>query len=93
MKRLKFRNYLKKELRNRAVNKAFDSEELPAKIALMLARLREEKDLSQSELAKRLGVPQQTVSKIERQEHTNLTIATLQNYAKALGKELVIELR
>jgi DNA-binding XRE family transcriptional regulator len=93
MKRLTFGNYLKKELRNREVKKAFNAEELPAKIALMLAKLREEKDLSQAELAKRLGVPQQTVSKIERQEHTNLTISTLQNYAKALGKELIIELR
>lgn len=93
MKSLSFRNYLNKQLKNPEVKKAFDAEDVQARLALMLAETREKQHLTQVQLAKKLHVPQQTISKIERLEHTNLTISTLEKFAKAFGKELVVTMR
>lgn len=54
--------------------------------AIRLHELRKARGLSQTELAKRLGVTQKRVSAIERAE--DLNISTLQRYVGALGGRL-----
>lgn len=54
--------------------------------AIRLHELRKERGLSQTELARRLGVTQKRVSAIERAE--DLNISTLQRYVAALGGRL-----
>lgn len=54
--------------------------------ALSLNRLREARDLTQTNLAKTLNVPQGSISKMERR--SDMYISTLRSYIEAMGGEL-----
>jgi len=54
--------------------------------ALVLAELREAQDLTQAQLAERLGIDQGAVSKIERR--TDMYLSTLRNVIQAMGGQL-----
>jgi transcriptional regulator with XRE-family HTH domain len=56
--------------------------------AIRLQQLRENRDVTQQELARRLGIKQSTLSKFEGRR--NMTIQKMQEYVEALGGELVI---
>lgn len=56
-----------------------------------LIALREKRRLSQSELAKLVGVSQPAIAKIESRRTKNLTLATLAKIVAALGGRLKIE--
>ena len=57
-----------------------------------LIALRERRGLSQSELAKLVGVSQPAIAKIESRRSKNLTLATLAKLIAALGGRLKIEI-
>lgn len=63
--------------------------ELNLIIVKQLRAKRLELGITQAELAKRLGISQVTVWRIEDNEH-NLTITKLDRYAEALGIDIVI---
>jgi transcriptional regulator with XRE-family HTH domain len=54
-----------------------------------LKRLRQSADLTQTDLARKSGVDQSMISKIEREEFENLTLDTLRSLTKALGCSIV----
>jgi DNA-binding XRE family transcriptional regulator len=54
--------------------------------ALALAELREARDLTQVQLAEKLGIDQGAVSKIERR--TDMYLSTLRNVIQAMGGQL-----
>lgn len=54
-----------------------------------LARLRNQKGLTQAELAERMGMSQSDVSKLERR--SDVKVSTLRSYAAALGYTLILE--
>jgi transcriptional regulator with XRE-family HTH domain len=56
-----------------------------------LARLREQAGLTQTAVARILGISQSRVSKLERAE--DLNISTLERYVAALGGELHVDAR
>lgn len=58
------------------------------KVALKVLEVLDEKNMSQSELAEKLGVSRQQVSKIVKGQE-NLTLETITRLEKALGVELV----
>lgn len=68
-------------------------EELLAEMELEqdLVALREERGLSQSQVARILGVSQPAIAKIESGRTKNLELRTLVGYATALGARLRIE--
>jgi HTH-type transcriptional regulator / antitoxin HipB len=70
---------------------AYEEERRTGEIGLLLSRARQEAGLTQEELAKRTGTTRSVVCRWERQP-VNLTIATLDKAAKALGRKLVIKL-
>ncbi len=53
-----------------------------------LARLREQRGLSQSEVAARMGISQPRVSQLERGEVDQMVVETLNRYVNALGGQL-----
>jgi transcriptional regulator with XRE-family HTH domain len=53
-------------------------------VSLRLRELREAQQLSQSELARRSGVRQSTISRLESGELTTIKLATLEHLANAL---------
>ena len=93
MKRRLFRDRLKEDLKNPEFKQSFEAEDLPARLALRIAELRQKEGLSQTDLATRLGAKQQLIACIESLDHTNLTLSTLQKIAVALHKRLVVDLR
>jgi transcriptional regulator with XRE-family HTH domain len=58
-----------------------------------LIALREARGVSQSELAKLLGISQPAVAKLESGRSRNIQLRTLASYVAALGGKLKIEIR
>ena len=58
--------------------------------AFLIRSWREEAGLSQSQMAKKLAISTQAYQRMERPGRSNLTVATLDRIASALGKRLVI---
>jgi DNA-binding XRE family transcriptional regulator len=65
---------------------AIEAEKQPILTAIRLAELRHEVGLTQEQLAERLGVSQENISRIERAEDTQLS--TIRRYVEALGGSL-----
>jgi DNA-binding transcriptional regulator YiaG len=87
----KFKDILKKDLKDPEFKKAFDEEEIYADLAIQIAKIREKEHLSQRELAKRLHTTQQTVSRLEDIHNRSYSLRTLIKLAQALHKKLKVE--
>ena len=92
-KKLYFDDWLKERVKSPAFKKAYEEEDVRARLALRIAELRKEMKISQAQLAHRLHTTQQVVSDIETFKHANITLLTLQKIAQAFNKRLAIELR
>lgn len=80
-----------KEIRSQASGETLRraGEKTEAMLALMdLSELREDRGLTQEQVAERLGTRQSNISKLERRE--NLQIRTLREVVEALGGELEV---
>ena len=60
---------------------------------LQLAEARQKSGLTQAEMAKRLGVSQAQVARIEKAGYDSYTLNTLRKYVEALGSDYVLEVR
>ena len=87
----RFKDRLKKDLTDPGFRRAFDEEEIFASLAIQIARIREKKGLSQTDLAKRLHTTQQTVSRLEDTHNKSYSLNTLVKLAEALHKKLKVE--
>ena len=86
-----FMGWLKEQVdRNPQVRKMADEMLNEMRVEQDLAALREERGISQSQLAKLLGVSQPAIAKIESGKVKNLTLKTLVRYATALGGEVKV---
>ena len=88
----KFKDRLKKDLKNPEFRKAFKEEEVYASLAIQIAKIREKENLTQGELAKRLHTTQQTISRLENIHNRSYTLQTLIKLATALHKQLEVKL-
>jgi DNA-binding XRE family transcriptional regulator len=82
----KFDKHLDENLKDVVFRREYELERAKVALAQKIARLREEKHLRQVDLAKKLGVSQQFISQIETSQEKNLTLDTLLNIAKSLGR-------
>ena len=87
----RFRDYLKEQLKDQAVRKAYEEEGLFVELAIQIGRLRERKGLTQRALARRLHTSQQTISRLESPRNGSLSLRTLVKLAHALGKEVKVQ--
>ena len=92
-RKLYFDDWLKERVKNPVFKKAYEEEDVRARLALRILELRKEKKLSQAQLADKLHTTQQMVSDIETFKHANITLLTLQKIAQALDSRLVVDLR
>ena len=90
MKLVKFKDHLREQLKNREFKKAFDEEDVYARLAIQIAKLRERQGINQKDLAKRLHTSQQMISRLEHPENGSLSVATLIKLAQAFHKKLDI---
>ena len=88
----RFKDRLKKDLRDQEFRKAFDEEEVCASLAIQIAKIRQKKNLTQQELAKRLHTTQQTISRLENIDNRSYSLRTLIELAHVLEKRLKVEL-
>ena len=88
----RFRDRLKKDLRDPEFRKAFDEEEVYASLAIQIAKIRQKKNLTQQELAKRLQTTQQNISRLEDIDNRSCSLKTLIKVARMLDKRLKVEL-
>jgi HTH-type transcriptional regulator/antitoxin HipB len=62
------------------------------RLGAMLQLAREDSGMTQQQVAERLGTKKSAVSRIENSAG-DMRLSTLQRYAEAVGRELVLELR
>ena len=87
-----FENHLQEQLKNPDFAKEWERLHPEREYIKAIIAVRLEKKLSQKELAKRTGMRQSNISRIENGK-SSPTIATLQQIAVGLGKTLHIEFR
>ncbi|MFH1504271.1 MAG: helix-turn-helix transcriptional regulator [Candidatus Omnitrophota bacterium] len=88
---VKFKDYLKEELKDPEFYEAFEEEEVYASLAIQIAKIRQKEKLTQKELAKRLHTTQQTISRLEDIHNKSYSLRTLIKLARVLHKELKVE--
>lgn len=96
MKRVRLTTHqqvLKPFLKDRQFRRGYEEELEKLRLVDALIGLRERQGLTQVALAKRLGVSQPFIAKLERAETHNFTLDTLVKLVSALNGELVIHIR
>ena len=89
----KFRDFLKEELRDKALEKDFFEEVEKARISVEIAYHREKAGLTQAELARKINTSQSAVARLENPNYHSYSIAVLRRVAGALGLELAVTFR
>ena len=84
---------LKRLLKNRRMRQGYQEELEKLRIVDALIRLRERQGLTQQRLAKRLGVSQPFIAKLERVETHNFTLETLLKLVHVLNGELTVQIK
>lgn len=82
------RDYLEKQLRDEEFAKGFRCEKQKLRIAYDIHSARIELGMSQKALARKAGVTQQMVSRVENASEANMTQSTVCKIAEALGKDV-----
>ncbi len=75
---------------NRALRMLYERELTRLQLANEIAKLREERKLSQAELARRIGTHQSAIARMEQSTYRGYTVATLAKIAAAAGKRLEV---
>ncbi len=75
---------------NRDLNARFQRELTRLQLANQILKLREEGDLSQAQLAKKIGTHQSAVARMEQSTYRGYTVATLAKIATAAGARLEV---
>ena len=71
----------------------YEEEAAKCDLWLQLVEARQAAGLTQVEMAKRLGVSQAQVSRIEKRGYDSYTLKTLRRYVEALGEGFSLEVR
>lgn len=85
-----FDRYLKEQMEDPVFKKEWDDGEMEHQLMMMILKARNEKHMTQSELAARTGLRQSNISRIEKGQALP-SISTLCKIAHGLGKQLEIK--
>ena len=86
-----FKARLREELKDPEFGRQYEEERQALQLAIKIAALREQKGLSQQELAERMGTSQQAISRIESGQYEGFTLKTLEKIAEATGMKVKID--
>ena len=87
------RDVLKGFLKDKRFRQGYEEELEKLRIVEAIVRLRQKQKISQKELARRMGVSQPFVAKLERAQAHNFNVETLVKLAQALNGHLEIHIR
>ena len=86
-----FKSRLQEDIKDPEFKAYYQEERQALKLAMKIAELRNQKGLTQQELAKLMGTSQQAISRIESGEYEGFTLKTLEKIAEATGMRVKIE--
>lgn len=86
-----FKGRMREDLKDPEFKRHYDEEKQALKLAMKITALREQKGLSQQQLAKLMGTSQQAISRIESGEYEGFTLKTLEKVAEATGMKIKID--
>jgi DNA-binding XRE family transcriptional regulator len=95
MNRLKapsHRSLVRPYLKNKNLRKKIEAGVQRLKVVSRIVELREQSGITQAELARRIGVSQPFIAKIENDQAANLSLETLVKIVTALNGELDIQI-
>ena len=94
IKWLDFDDLLHKELKNQELRILFDERRFYLQVARLVSELRAQSGLSQIELAKKAGVTQPHIARLEKGDHRRTpTFDTVFKILKALGYSMEISIK
>ena len=88
-----YRNWRKQVLANPEVQAVYKVEAAKKELWLQLVEARQKAKLTQVEMAKRIGVSQAQIARIEKSGYDAYTLKTLHKYVAALGNGFELEVR
>ncbi len=86
----RFQDQLAKNLKDKKFKRSFDEEDFFARLAIQIAKLREEKGWNQKDLAEHLHTSQQMISRLENPHNRSFSLKTLLKLARTYHKRLDI---
>ncbi len=93
-KGMSFEEILERELKNKEVKLLFDERRFYLQVAHLITELRAKSGLSQAAVAKRAGVSQPLIARLEKGDQTRTpTFDTIFKILKALGYSLTISVK
>jgi DNA-binding XRE family transcriptional regulator len=84
------RGHLQEKLKNTHFRQAYEIERRKVKIGYAIHKLRTHAGLTQAQLAKRVGVTQGYIARLETADTDNYEIKTLRKLAEAFHKVLIL---
>ena len=88
-----YQDWREKLLADPGARALYEEEASKKELWLQLVEARQEAGLTQVELAKRLGVSQAQVARIEKRGYDAYTLNTLRRYVDALGGQFSLEVK
>ncbi len=86
-----FQSRLREDIKDPEFKTHYQEERQALKLAMKITELRENKGLSQQQLAELMGTSQQAISRIESGEYEGFTLKTLEKIAAATGMRIKID--
>ncbi|HUJ82996.1 MAG TPA: helix-turn-helix transcriptional regulator [Candidatus Acidoferrales bacterium] len=83
--------YVEKKMQDPEFRAAYEAEDKRIDLILQIIRLRQQRGMTQADLARAIGTKQANVSRLERLDY-NFTLEMLERIAAALGAQLEIAL-
>lgn len=83
--------HIVRKLRDPEFRAAYEAEDKRIDLILQIIRLRQQRGMTQADLARAIGTKQANVSRLERMDY-NFTLDMLERIAEALGAKVQIEL-
>lgn len=88
----RYRDYWDKQMADPKFRAIYEEEAAKKELWLQLVDARKAVGLTQEQLAKRLGVSQAQVARLERRGYEDYTLNSLRRYVEALGEGFTLEI-
>ena len=93
MRKISYKKFRDQQLADPEIRREYESLETEFMLAKEVLELRKQKNLTQKQLAQKIGTSQPAIARIESGNYRNVSLAFIRRLAKALGAEPEIHLR
>ena len=93
MKKISYEEFRDQQLSDTEVRREYETLETEFVLAKEVLELRRQRNLTQEQLAQRMGTSQPAIARIESGNYRNVSLAFIRRLAEALGAEPEIHLR